>query len=254
MQAVLPVLLALGRRARANLSQTLSYGDQMVELKCRAVFIILVSFLSISLFSGKVCASHTARKVDTDLTLVIAAKNAVRVRQLLSRGANANAITAGGVFPLMVAADNEDEASVALLLAYGAHVNARDPNGQTALHHAALYGLSPADENDFQSQGDVSQRCAIVSVMRLLVTGGANVNVVDRAGMTPLMLVAAYAQSPGCVRLLLAHGANAAPKTKNGWSALRWALWGAEKGVDHTANAEFIVLLKNEQEKRRHRV
>ncbi len=53
--------------------------------------------------------------------------------------------------PLMMAADNEDVTTAALLLAHGAAIDSRDFKGQTALHHAALYGLSSYDEGDFVS-------------------------------------------------------------------------------------------------------
>ncbi len=150
---------------------------------------------------------------------------------------------------LMAAADYENAASVARLLAQGASVNARDFEGRTALHHAALYGLSSSDEDDFESQGDVSKRCAILSVMRLLIAHGANVNAVAEDGRTPLMLTAGFAQSPACVRLLLTHGASRQTKDKNGWSALKWALWGKDKDGTDPDDAEVIALLEQRQPK-----
>ena len=144
----------------------------------------------------------------------------------------------------MAAADHEDAAAVVRLLAQGAQVNARDFEGRTALHHAALYGLSSYDEDDFESQGDVSKRCAILSVMRLLIAHGANVNAAARDGRTPLMLTAGFAQSPACVGLLLTHGANKQAKDKNGWSALKWGLWGRNKDFTDANDAEVIALLE----------
>ncbi len=150
---------------------------------------------------------------------------------------------------LMTAADYEDAAAVARLLASGAFVNARDFEGRTALHHAAMYGLSSYDENDFESQGDVSKRCAILSVMRLLIAHGANVNAAAKDGRTPLMLTAGFAQSPACVRLLLEHGANRQAKDKHGWSALKWGLWGQGKDSTDSDDAEVIALLEQKQPK-----
>ena len=196
--------------------------------------ILVVCFLCMS------AQARNAAKIDRDLAAAVAAKNAVRVRALLSEGANPNAPQLYGVSLLMIAADNEDAADIALLLAHDAAVNARDDKRETALHHAALYGLSSYDRDDFVSQGDVSRRCAILGVLRLFIAHHADMNAADKAGETPLMLMAGYARSPACVRLLLRSGANAGIRDKNGRSALDYAQAGAVGD-----NAEVIALLRN---------
>ena len=166
--------------------------------------IFVVCLLCLCHFPPIAYAQDAGRELNAALTEAVEAKRTAQVRQLRAQGADPNA---GGAW--WTAADKEDQATLALLLAHGARVNQRDPGGQTALHRAALYGLSPADLGDFYSQGDVSkQRYPMREVMRLLIAHGADVNAADAKGRTPLMLVAAYAQSPACARLLLKHGAS----------------------------------------------
>jgi ankyrin repeat protein len=95
-------------------------------------------------------------------------------------------------------------------------INARDGEGKTALHWAALYG-----------QG---------KVMELLLANKADVNSLDEDGFTPLHWAATFNQSDA-VKLLLANKANMNLKVqKYGWTPLRLAVIHG-----HMATAEALL-------------
>jgi ankyrin repeat protein len=115
--------------------------------------------------------------------LVRAAKSAdvPVITLLLEKGANAKAATRNGVTAVMMAANvnareedmtgrnkTQKEAieSIRMLMAAGADINGAETQGRTALHGAALWGLT--------------------DVVRFLHQNGANINVKDKRGFTPL--------------------------------------------------------------------
>jgi ankyrin repeat protein len=106
---------------------------------------------------------------------------------LLDHGADPNIASQTGATPLMGARTAD---VVWLLVAKGAHVNARSKRGETALAAAA-------------GRGDAES-------VELLLSKGADVNATDYRGYTPLMHAAQYDRdSLDVVRMLLAYGANA---------------------------------------------
>ncbi len=109
-----------------------------------------------------------------------------------------------GMFPMSPTANGTafgDVATVRTVLDAGGDPNEEDPDGFTVLYIAV-----------------VSNR---TDVARLLIARGANVNAVDRRGMTPLLYAAsADFGDPSMVDLLLKSGANPAAKTKEGLTAL----------------------------------
>ncbi|MFZ0915507.1 MAG: ankyrin repeat domain-containing protein [Candidatus Udaeobacter sp.] len=95
-------------------------------------------------------------------------------------------------------------------------INARDGDGKTALHWAALYGQT--------------------KVMELLLANKADVNSLDEDGFTPLHWAATFNQSDA-VKLLLANKANMNLKVqKYGWTPLRLAVIHG-----HMAAAEALL-------------
>jgi ankyrin repeat protein len=138
--------------------------------------------------------------------LLWCARDAAKARLLIEHGANVNIQSKQGRTPLMLAALRDGGSDiVALLLAKGADVKAKDNRGDTALGLAA-------------ETGDAA-------IMRLLLDKGADVNGRNRKGETPLIQAATSAR-PEAVRLLLQRGVdvNAAttwyPSVKNGQVAL----------------------------------
>jgi len=138
--------------------------------------------------------------------LLWCARDAAKARLLIEHGANVNIQSKQGRTPLMLAALRDGGSDiVALLLAKGADVKAKDNRGDTALGLAA-------------ETGDAA-------IMRLLLDKGADVNGRNRKGETPLIQAATSAR-PEAVRLLLQRGADANvattwyPSVKNGQVAL----------------------------------
>ena len=125
-----------------------------------------------------------------NLITAIEAKDYASVEGQLQSGAKVNKPVKSGQFPLWVAVWNNDTAMVKLLLKYGADVNqgfkAKDGQKITCLDIACQEGLE--------------------AVVRLLVEGGAGVDIKSVGGHTPLRVAARNGRTE-IVKYLVAKGA-----------------------------------------------
>jgi serine/threonine protein kinase len=131
------------------------------------------------------------------------------IQLLLERGADVDQADAQANTPLMVAADGgpflpNNVPVLTMLLGAKAKIDLQDALGRSALYRAAAEGKTDA--------------------VRFLLDHGADVNLAETAGNTPLMVVAEGASYPKgqgeTIALLLKHGAKAELKNSNGQSAL----------------------------------
>jgi ankyrin repeat protein len=127
-------------------------------------------------------ACHTS-----ELVVAIDHGDVSRARTLLQNGASPDAEDDDGNSALMLAVSRGDVELVKLALARHPDVNHSNEVGATALHFAI---------------DDAAKT-------KLLLDAGANPNVEDRLGLTPLQLAAGRDDGAAVVELLLAHGANA---------------------------------------------
>jgi len=162
----------------------------------------------------------------------------------------------GGYYvrPLVAALAGEHFQTADLLRHNGADPYVRGQNGRYPLHAAAfsekievvrkLIEYDPADINAKDEDGDtplllVSGGLSFKdgSVLRFLLEHGADVNVRNQFGWTPLHLASINGSGAlGVVRLMLKHGAEVEAKNKSGKTALNFA---AERGHD-----EVVELLR----------
>ena len=105
--------------------------------------------------------------LDHQLFKAAKAGNAQKVKDLLEKGADANAKNHEGTTALMVAAYKGSREIIAVLTERGADVNARDNEGSRALMAASLGGN--------------------LSGVEALLEKGADINAQDNSGVTPLM-------------------------------------------------------------------
>jgi uncharacterized protein len=107
---------------------------------------------------------------------------------LVQAGADLEGTDPKGYTALILASYNGQESTTALLLSYGVRVDAGDgERGNTALMGVAFKGYTP--------------------IAKLLVDGGADVNVRNFAGQTALMTAALFGRTE-IIDLLLAAGAD----------------------------------------------
>ena len=147
------------------------------------------------------------------------------------------------------AAARQDTQSVRALLAAGVDVDARQPDGATALQWAAHWNDLQAADLLLEAGADVNaannlgvtplalacENASLALVERLL-EAGAQADLAQASGLTPLM-VAARTGNAKVVEALLAHGAavNASVR-KTGHSALMWAV-----GEGHYESVRLLV-------------
>ena len=133
------------------------------------------------------------------------------VRLLLARGADANAVTADGYTPLMVAADARDDPLMAVeLIGAGARVNTAAADGTTALMAAAGRGHE--------------------YFVNLLLLNKAATDAMDDEGRDALLL-AAEDGSLASTDALLSAGADPSRRAHNGETSLGRAAIGAHTRV-----------------------
>jgi ankyrin repeat protein len=165
-------------------------------------------------------ADVNARSSDLRTPLMIAARrpgNSAVVKLLLDRGAKANPNAHPGAesSPLIEAATAGDAASMELLLARGADVKAV---GQQALEMSvvqrcakcvAMLVAKGLDKDAYSMALATVAPVGDVSAVRLMLDHGADVNVIDPLGRTPLMYAAGSdLLAPEVVKLLIERGAD----------------------------------------------
>jgi ankyrin repeat protein len=123
-----------------------------------------------------------------------------------------------GFTPLHLGAFFGHPEAVKFLLARGADVNATSKNASALrpIHSAVAH------------RGD-----AALAIAKMLIAAGAEINVAQQGGWTPLHAAAFHGHTE-MVKLLLAHGADAAALADNGKTALAMA---SEKGHKNAAGA-----------------
>lgn len=140
---------------------------------------------------------------DADLAAALAKRDVGAIAQAIERGADVNAKLPDGRTALMVAAGAGDAGLVRRLLAAGAEVNAVNGRGGTALMYAAVHGDPPT--------------------IAALLARGAAVDARASNGWTALMIAAASGYAELAARLIEA-GADVNVADIYGWTPLMRAI------------------------------
>ena len=152
------------------------------------------------------------------------------MRRLLARGAALNVTTNAGYSPLLRVAEQGKMDRVDLLVDYGARVNQRCPDGETALMKIIKRDASRfmvrrminagasvrVRDNQGRSPLHLAASKEREDIARILIDRRAEVDAADDSGITPLMEAAAENRNKDVISLLLESGANLEKECRQG--------------------------------------
>lgn len=146
-----------------------------------------------------------------------------------------------GFTPLHHAVFKGDEAEVERLLKAGHNPNAQDANGNTPLHLCdPLRGGSKLGPGQPFPSGP--NTAALEAIARKLLDAGADPNLANKLGKTPLHYAASHPSGTGVVEILLDHQAKIDTTDAEGRTPLHWA-------ADANIRAHIELLLERGADK-----
>lgn len=126
------------------------------------------------------------KNADDDIIRACAVGDVQYVKECLSQGINPNYVDRNGWTPLNCAVENEQKEIAELLLKNGADVNFYPAGGWTALHQAVDLSV----DGTVQTGG--KQGNEPISMIKFLLDNGANINIKDSNGSTPVDIAKSY--------------------------------------------------------------
>lgn len=189
------------------------------------------------------CAIEVARCVDACKSMRTNAELWARVVDLRLAPVDGGEFHGERVTRLMHWAAVGDLARVREMLGRGAHVDARDANGRTALYRVARSGHVDVVRELVSRGADVDARAHVgwtalivaaarshTAVVHELVAHGADVNASDGDGGTPLIHAAIYGAAESAAELVRV-GADVNAQDRDGWSPLVLASFSGKVDV-----------------------
>jgi ankyrin repeat protein len=151
------------------------------------------------------------------------AESASCVKLLLEGGAALETVDGHGLSALQSAAAFGNKEALQILAAKqkGA-LTARDPQGLTALHHAARGPIIPGYAPDAQPALSTELLAGCGEAITFLLANGVTTHLRDNAGLTPLHHAASAGNLPA-LKTLLAAKADTRAADKSGGTPLHWA-------------------------------
>ena len=150
------------------------------------------------------------------------------VNMVIRAGADANA-PHGDLNQLLLAARNNDEKQIHTLLQAGIDVNMKDFEGQSALMFAVENHSNDILKLFFETEYGSTFHDAASQCLHLLLERGADVNIRDISGSTPLIR-ASQNEDMDCMMTLLKAGADINLSDENGKTGLMYSI--KEKNMD----------------------